>query len=88
MAALGIEPMQNQRRNKSPYTDILVNVNFMCIWCCPIFLISHQIHGTPNTRLLCVFPQLGGRKNVHLVWSNLYPLNYVLLVFLANQNLV
>ena len=32
------------------FTDILVNVNFACIWCCPIFLISHQIHGTPNTR--------------------------------------
>ena len=36
-------------------TDILVNVNFTCIWCCPIFLISHQIHGTPNTRFFMFF---------------------------------
>ena len=38
-------------------TDILVNVNFTCIGCCPIFLISHQIHGTPNTRFFYVFFQ-------------------------------
>ena len=44
------------------------------------------MHGTPNTRFFkCFFPKLGGRKKVYLVWSNLYQVNYVLLVFLANQ---
>ena len=38
-------------------TDILVNVNSTCITHCPIFLISHQIHGTPNTRFSWFFFQ-------------------------------
>ena len=42
----------------SKHTDILVNVNFTCIWCCPIFLISHQIHGTPNTCFFMCFSKI------------------------------
>ena len=50
--------------NARHYTDILVNVNFTCICCCPIFLISHQIHGTPNTRFFMFFFQDWEEKNV------------------------
>ena len=67
------------------FTDILVGVDFTYIWRCPIFLIWRQIPGTPNTRFLCVFPKLGGRKNVYLAWSNLYPLNYVFLAFFGKS---
>ena len=49
-------------------TDILVNVNSTCITHCPIFLISHQIHGTPNTRFFMFFcSKLGGEKRVIVV---------------------
>ena len=40
------------------YTDILVNVDSMCITRCPIFLISHQIHGTPNTHFFMFFTKV------------------------------
>ena len=39
------------------HTDILVNVNSSFITRRPIFLISHQIHGTPNTHFFMVFFQ-------------------------------
>ena len=45
--------------------------------------LSNFSNLTPNTWytkytfFIYVFPKLGGRKNVYLVWSNLYPLNYV-----------
>ena len=35
------------------YTDILLNVDSTFITHGPIFLISHQIHGTPNTPNTC-----------------------------------
>ena len=45
-------------------TDILLNVDFTCITHCPIFLISHQIHGTP-IHIFHVF--LMGRKEKRVV---------------------
>ena len=48
----------------SPFTDILVNVDSTCITRCPIFLISHQIHGTPNTRFFIFFQNWEGKKRV------------------------
>ena len=64
-------------------TDILVNVDSTCIAHCPSFLLSHQIHGTPNTPFFMFFFQ----NWEEMVWSNLHPLNYVSLVFLVNPNL-
>ena len=47
------------------YTDILVNANSTSITHYPIFLISHPIHGTPNTHFFHVyFSKLGGKKCV------------------------
>ena len=45
-------------------TDILVHVNSTCITHYPIFLISHQIHGTPNTPFFMFFSKLGEKKRV------------------------
>ena len=43
-------------------TDVLVNVNSTCITLCPIFLISHQIHGIPNTHFFMFFFKIARKK--------------------------
>ena len=69
------------------HADILLNVDSTFITHCPVFLISHQIHVTPNSHFSMVFLQNWEEKKGKLVWNNMYPLNYVLLVFLVNQKM-
>ena len=52
-------------KNFFRFTDILLNVDSTCIKHCPIFLISHRAHDTPNTHFsMFFFSKLGEKKNV------------------------